>query len=135
LAATSYFTRRTMAVLLTAMGTGIIAGLWALYLMHSRLPANDEAAQVAYLSFISDPFVLTIVGAVGIPASTLGFLAAMWLLWGTRLRTTLPIVSGATILSSSAIGYVGLIGVLPTITASIGAMLWCRARLSQGESR
>lgn len=122
--------RRMAGLVLTVLACGTLTAMWALYLLHLRLPDEDAASHTPYWSLVFDPFVITVVAVILLPICTLGAIAARWLLWETNLSKSAPVVFVVTLAAGTFIGLYGLVAAPLTLAASIGTMAWCKARLN-----
>src|SRR5688500_16292191 len=88
--------RAVVLVLATALVAGASA-LVALFVLLARLPPSDGAHGLSLVEFLAHPFTIAAVVAWTATAGLPGGALALWLLWRTDLRRSVPFVALVTL--------------------------------------
>jgi hypothetical protein len=112
-----------------AAGTGLVAGILALWANLATLPRTDLAYGVSPLGALHDPFVRAVWVPVTVVASALGFAFAVWALWNVRLAKAGPVTAFATVIVAVLVAVVNpLLSAFVALIAAVATMLYCRNR-------
>ena len=120
---------RFARALVLAVATATIAAFTlfaSLAMFHLRAATGNRESLG---SFLGDPMVLEVGFVFATLAAAIAYPFMVWLLMGTQLHRSVPVVGAVTVATTSLLSFAfGPIAMLPGLLVGLGTMVACRKR-------